>query len=77
MRAAQPSPITDFRKTLRVAETAKALGISPASVWKLVYGDATFPVVRIHGTVLVSVKGLDEWIAARTRGNGTNSTEEA
>lgn len=49
------------KKTLSVAEAAKVVGISSRYMYDLVKTEG-FPTIRIGRRLLVSAKGLEQWL---------------
>ena len=58
--------------TYSIAETARVLGISRSSVYRLLER-SSFPAFRIGDRTLISVKGLEEWVNSQTVGKGENT----
>ncbi len=58
-----------IKLALNITETANALGLSRQSIYRLIYSDPTFPVLRIGKAVRISVDGLKIWIEKRQEGN--------
>jgi len=59
------------KKTLSVAEAAAAVGISTRYMYDLVKIKG-FPTIQIGRRLLVSVKGLEQWLEERAQ-KGWNS----
>ena len=58
--------ITTQKKTLTVPEAAKVVGISQSKMYQLVKVEG-FPTIMIGTRILVSAKGLEEWLEAQAR----------
>lgn len=58
--------ITAAKKTLTVPEAAKVVGISQTKMYQLVKVEG-FPTIRIGGRILVSRKGLEDWLEEQAR----------
>ena len=58
--------ITMQKKTLTVPEAAKVVGISQTKMYQLVKVEG-FPTIMIGTRILVSAKGLEEWLEAQAR----------
>lgn len=54
------------KKTLTVPEAAEVVGISRAKMYELVKVEG-FPTIMIGNRILVSAKGLEEWLEAQAR----------
>ncbi len=50
-----------------LAETARVLGISRTTVYRLLL-DSTFPAFKVGNRTLVSKAGLAEWVERKTAG---------
>jgi hypothetical protein len=55
---------------LDVREAARALSISPRTLWSLTSPRGRLRAVRLSGRVLYSVSALKEWIAEAEQANG-------
>lgn len=60
--------MAEIKMALNITETANALGLSRQSIYKLIYNDPSFPVLRIGKSVRISVEGLKEWIKKQQEG---------
>ena len=58
--------VTMQKKTLTVPEAAKVVGISPSKMYQLVKVEG-FPTIIIGGRILVSRKGLEDWLEEQAR----------
>ena len=58
--------ITTQKKTLTVPEAAKVVGISPSKMYQLVKVEG-FPTIMIGTRILVSARGLEEWLEEQAR----------
>lgn len=54
------------KRTLTVPEAAKIVGISPSKMYQLVKVKG-FPTIMIGTRILVSAKGLEEWLDEQAR----------
>ncbi len=60
--------MTNERLLLTVEEAAKRLGIGRTLAWQLVR-DGQLPSVRLGRLVRVPVRGLEDWLKRRIRGD--------
>lgn len=52
--------------TLSVPEAAETLGVSRSKMYQLVKSEG-FPVLQVGKRILVSVKGLEEWVQEQSK----------
>ena len=64
-----------LKLSLRPREAAKALGVSPRSLWALTK-EGAIPHFRIGRSVLYSVDSLREWLKERAAGKGVPEGEK-
>ena len=58
------------RLSLRPAEAARALGISPRKLWEISAGPDGPPKVKIGGAVLYPCRELANWLRERAESEG-------
>ena len=52
--------------TLSVPEAAETLGVSRSKMYQLVKSEG-FPVLLVGKRILVSIKGLEEWVQEQSK----------
>ncbi len=81
LRRAELADLTKTRLSLRPAEAAIALGLSPRSLWSLSSPRGPIPCVRIgHGkrqTVLYPVASLQAWLSRQAEAGKAGQGEGA
>lgn len=58
--------MSDTPLTLSVREAAKRLGVPVSTMYEIVKSEG-FPTIRIGTRILVSAKGLEEWVDRKAR----------
>ncbi len=50
------------KKLFTIATVATMLGISKATVYRLIHSDPTFPVIKIGNKFLIDASDLEKWV---------------
>lgn len=64
--------MSNEKLTYSIAETARVLGISRSSVYRLLER-SSFPAFRIGDRTLISIKGLEDWVNSQSIKKGADN----